>query len=476
MAKESRNKYLFKNTAIFAIGNMGTRFINFIIVPLYTYALTTAEYGTVNTIISVCSILIPLIMCNINESIRRYLLDRDANVYSIQTVEIVWFGFGAAISVIMFGVLHFFPSFRDYAAEMSLYVLGNTFLLTALDYLRGKEKLKLYMLCSLLQTFMVAALNILFLVYLHQGIHGYFRSYVISYFACGILAFVSGGQIKNLRYLYFDKELFVEMSKFSITLVPNSIMWWITNASDKLMITYLISSAANGIYSIASKLPTVLSTLNTIMLQAWQYSAIKESDSQDKVEYNNHMMQLYMVTTSLAGAFLLLINRPFMYIYVAPEYRGAWVYSPFLILSSMFETLNTFVGTSYYVEKDMKGNLKSATVGAVVNILLNLILIPTIGVTGAAIATCLSYAMVLIYRINDTYKYLPLTVKTSLSKKLLIAMLYMLICSYVRGWGGYICLGVGMIAVLWITKNYYIDIVLCLYNTIKKRKGYSDGK
>lgn len=467
---ESRGKYLAKNTAIFAIGNFGTRLINFFMVPLYTYTLATSEYGTINSVTSICSIIIPLVMCNIGEAVRRYLLDKDSDDYGIQAVEMTWFLFGAIISVAVFAVLSFVPDLKDYALRMSLYILGNAFVSTTLDYLRGKEKLGIYTACSLLQTFLVALLNIIFLIHFKLGIFGYFDSYIIAYFTCGVIAFLVGKQFQGLKNLHFNKSLFIDMSKFSITLVPNSIMWWITNASDKLMVTYFIDSAATGIYSVSAKLPTILSTMNTILLQAWQYSAIKESDSKDKVEYNNKMFRVYIATTSLAGSFLLLINHPFMNIYVAPEYRDAWLYSPFLILSSMFATLNTFVGTSYYVEKDMKGNLNSATVGAIVNVCLNAILIPTIGVTGAAAATWISYVAVLVYRILDTRKYLALKIITPTNGKLLGIVLYMLACSYVTGVVGYVFLGIGMLATIIVTREYFADMLTKLLGLIRKRK------
>ena len=466
MAKNSRNEYLVKNTAIFAIGNMGTRLINFFMVPLYTYAMSTEQYGTVNTIISICSILIPLVMCNIGEAVRRFLLDKESDKYGIQAVELFWFAFGGIVSIIMYVVLRFVPDFAPYALAMSLYVLFNAFVSTSLDYLRGKEMLKTYTACSLLQTLLVASLNIVFLVKLHYGIHGYLWSYVIAYLTCGVIAFIAGKQISDLKKMKFNKSLFIAMSKFSITLVPNSLMWWITNASDKIMVTYFVSAAANGIYSISTKLPTLLSTFNTILMQAWQYSAIKEIDSTDKVEYNNKMFRFYVATVSIVCAGLLLINRPFMSIYVAPEFRVAWHYSPFLICSSTMATLGTFIGTSYYVEKDMKGNLKSATVGAAVNICLNIVLIPWLKVTGAAAATFLSYVVVFIYRVRDTHKYMPIQVVTPFTIKIAIVLLFMLGSSFVESIIGYIFLLLGFVTILFFTKEVTIGILLTVKNKI----------
>lgn len=459
MGQESRGKYLAKNTAIFAIGNMGTKLITFLMVPLYTYALSTEQYGTINTIMSICSMIIPLIMCNIGEAVRRYLLDKEADVFGIQQVEVIWFAFGTAVSVILFGVLLFVPGYSEHALEMSLYIFLNAFTSTTLDYLRGMEKLGLYTFCGIFQTFLIALLNIVFLISLKKGIHGYFASYIIANFVCGLIAFVGGKQLATIKKIHFDKRLFIEMSKFSIMLVPNSIMWWVTSSSDRLMVTYLISAAANGVYSVSYKLPTIMSTLNTILMQAWQYSAIKEQESEDELDYNNHMFRLYVATISIIAAGLLFINQPFTNIYVAEAYRGAWKYSPYLIFGSVFSTLGTFVGTSYYVQKDMKGNLRSATVGAVINIILNIIFIPTIGVQGAAIATCISYIGVFVYRVVDTRKYLPLTIVTRFSASITILLFIMLITSFIGGMIRYYVHAFCVIGILVIARRYYILIL-----------------
>lgn len=103
-----------------------------------------------------------------------------------------------------------------------------------------------------------------------------------------------------------------------------------------------------------------------------------------------------------------MIIKPFLKIYVGNDFYSAWKYTPFLIVGFVFLTLGTFIGTSYTVNKDSLGFLKSATCGAIVNIVLNYLLINRYGIIGAAIATCISYIVVFMYRAIDTRKYLKL--------------------------------------------------------------------
>ena len=79
MKKNERGKYLAKNTALFALGNIGTKMISFFLVPIYTNALSTSEYGVTDLIASICTVLVPILTCNIGESVMRFALDEDAD-------------------------------------------------------------------------------------------------------------------------------------------------------------------------------------------------------------------------------------------------------------------------------------------------------------------------------------------------------------------------------------------------------------
>lgn len=467
MNSGSRSNYLLKNTAIFAIGNISTKLIHFFLVPLYTYVLTTEEYGTIDLVVSICSILVPILMCNIGEAIRRYLLDEDSDENKIKTVEYIWAFVGLILSCLIYFIMSHIPSISEYAFWVCAFSFTNALSQITLEYLRGQEKLKLYTVWSTYSSLAVALLNVLFLAKMHMGIKGYFLAYIISYFTMSICAFISSGQYKGISNLVFEKKLFVEMSLFSIALVPNSIMWWITNSSDRIMVTYLISAAANGIYSVSYKLPSLLSTLSTILMQAWQYSAIKEEKSEDREDYQNNMFKLYLTCTAIISAGLLFILKPFMKIYVAQDYFVSWKYSPFLIIGLMFQTLATFVGTSYYVKKNMKGNLYSSSVGAITNIILNIILIPMLGVNGAAIATCISYVAVLVFRLYDTRRYLNIRYFTSYNSKITIIMIVMLLAVYLPSFYSYVAMALCIFLLIYVSRDIYLDFVKKVFKRIR---------
>lgn len=407
---QQRNKYLLKNTVIFSIGNFGTKIISFFLVPLYTNILTTREYGTVDLIYTIGMVLVPLLTLNIGESIMRFALDKDADCDKIMSTGITILIFGAIIGLLILPIANLFESVSNYSIYIYLYTLTLAFSQIFLCYLRGKEFLLTYSIGNIIQSLTIAIFNIIFLIGMKKGIEGYLMAYILANVCTGLYGFWAGKVNLVIKKYSIDIELSKNMIKYSVVLIPNSFMWWIMNSSDRMMVSAMISVTANGVYAVAYKIPTLLSTITTIFNQAWSYSAIREDESEDKEEYNNRVYENLVTIVIVVATGLLMIMKPFLSVYVGKEYYAAWHYVPYLIVGFVFMTLGSFIATSYTVHKDSMGFLISGTVGAIINLILNFILIPMMGVSGAAFATCISYFGVFVYRIKDTQKYIKLRV------------------------------------------------------------------
>lgn len=408
MTKNSRSKYLLKNTVIFALGNFSTKLIAFFLVPFYTYVLTTEEYGVINLIFTLATLIGPFLMVNLQDAVRRFALESNADHKAILTIEWGVIIVGHLFGLLLIPLAKMYAPISSYSLELYFYIVSLSANTIFLEYLRGIEKMKAYSICSVLSSLIIAVLNIFFLTWMQLGVSGYFLAYIIAFTFSSLIAIIIGKQYTVFREWKWDKTLFRNMIKFSIPMIPNSLLWWVSSSSDHIMVTYFINAAANGIYTVSYKIPTLISTVSNIFMQAWQISAIKENDSKDNDDFSNIMFDGYIRFITLFTGFLLVIIKPFMYIYVNPSFVEAWKYTPVLIIGYAFSTLGTFVGTPYYVYKDMKGNMFSAASGAVINVILNAILIPTLGIQGASIATCFSYIVVFIYRVFDTRKYVIL--------------------------------------------------------------------
>ena len=267
-----------------------------------------------------------------------------------------------------------------------------------------------------------------------------------------------------------DMKLAVEMTKYSIVLVPTALMWWIMGSLDKVMVSSISGLAAAGIYAVSYKLPSISSTIATIFNQAWSYSAIREEESQDRDAYSNTIYNGMVAGTLIIGAGLLLILRDFMTIYVAEEYYSAWLYTPPLIVSVAFATIGGFVGTPYTVHKDSWGFLKSGLLGAIVNTIFNFLLIPGWGAMGAAIATCIGYVVSCVYRMIDTRKYVKLKV---LQASHLVGLALLLIATmtvYLNGILGRLIPLVALIGLMILFRKIWLGILHGFLKKLRNKK------
>ena len=91
-------------------------------------------------------------------------------------------------------------------------------------------------------------------------------------------------------------------------------MWSITNVSDRFFVTHYMGEAQNGIYSVAYKLPTIISVISAIFTQAWQLSAIGERESDDREQFYSNIFKSYQTIVFLAAGGILLLIKPLMHL------------------------------------------------------------------------------------------------------------------------------------------------------------------
>lgn len=170
------------------------------------------------------------------------------------------------------------------------------------------------------------------------------------------------------------------------------------------------------------------------------------------------------------GIGLLLLAKPFLKIYVSDSYYDAWRYTPFLIIGCVYLTLGTFMATSYTVHKDSFGYLFSGSFGAVFNILLNFILVPVIGVYGAALATCISYIAVFMFRVFHTRKYIKYDI---LYKEFILGSLLMILSAilmFADGAKGFLLQFIVLVLGFVVFSKTWIPILQFFLNKIRRKR------
>ncbi len=405
------NKYktLLSNTLLISMGTFGSKILVFLMVRFYTDYLTPSDYSTADLIAQTANLLFPLVSLGITEGVFRFVLDSNTNKKSVFTYGTLAITAGALLFFAIVPLLRFVEDFHGFMWLIILYTMAMSYHSLCAQFIRAEGKTALFAVQGIINTALVIALNILFLAVFNMGVTGYVLSVVVADGLSTVFLIFKEKLWRNLT-LKLQKSVLVQMLKYSIPLIPTTVFWWITSVSDRYMVNGFIGSEANGIYAISYKLPTLLTIVSSVFMQAWQFSAVTEAegDSKEHSEFFGNVWGSFQAVMFLAGAVVIVLAKPAMKLLTTEEFYGAWEYIPLLAVSMVFTAFNSFVGTVYVVTKRSNISFITAFMGAAINILLNLVLIPSpLGVQGAAIATVISYVVVFIIRAVNSQKYIP---------------------------------------------------------------------
>ncbi len=403
------NKYnkLAKNTGIFFIANFGSKVLSFLFVRFYTELLSVEEYGIIDLLHTTASLAVPIITLCITEAVLRFSIDDETNRGKILTNGLFTAVLGNALFVFTAPLLVKVEAFSDNIMWIYLLSVSNSVYMITSHFARGIGNSKLFALSGILHTIFQIALNIILLAGLSLGIKGYLVASVLSNFVVAGYVFFRG----NLyRYIIkgIDKKYLKAMLIYAIPLVPNSVFWWIMQSSNRYMITFLLSATHNGLYAVANKIPTLITTISSIFFQAWQISAVEDANSDDRAKFYTNIFQILSSLITIASSGVLIILQPLYKILTEESYYSGWTSVPFLLCATIFSCYASFLGTNYVAMKKTKGVFLTTVIGAVVNVSFNFLLIPYVGIRGTAISTFLAFFVTWLVRAIDTRKFVKI--------------------------------------------------------------------
>lgn len=410
MTKTNKYNYLAKNTILFTISSFGSKILVFLLVPLYTSILSTTDYGIADTITTTASLLIYIFTLNIQDAVLRFAIEHGKNPKQYLAYGIRMLNIGSVALVVILILIKLF-NVINWDGYFYLFLFLQYYFVAIYhiysNYLRAIDKVKEVAISGIITTLVTIFCNIIFLLFFKVGLIGYLISMVVGSLAssvyCNII--ISYSPIKLIS-LSVDKTIRKSMLMYSVPLIFNGIAWWMNNSIDKYFVIGILGQAQNGIYAVSYKIPTIMTVLHNIFFQAWNLSAIKEFDPKDKDGFFAETYTLYNACLILACSGLILFNIPIARVLFAKDFFVAWKYSSVLLLSIVFSALAGFVGSVFTAVKDSRIFAVSTVISALMNCVLNFVLIPIWGVMGAAIATYISFGMIWLNRLVCSYKYI----------------------------------------------------------------------
>lgn len=418
-------KRLLSNTAILGAGTFISKLLVFLLMPLYTALLSTAEFGTADILTQTANLLIPLASLGISDGLFRFALDSDKQ----KRREV----FGSALGVLVAGmpmlalfiqILRLFGIYDGYLLLLFFYVCSANLHLICANYLRACDRTKAFALQGIANTVLTILLNVLFLVVFDMGILGYVLSVAVSDLLITVAIFFICKLYGEVRFNLKNRELINSMLKFSIPYIITTLMWMITSSSDRFIVAAFSGTAENGLYAAAYKLPTLISLAGGVFIEAWQFSSVNDARPEERAKFFGDVYRNYVGIMFMGGSAIVAASKLLTKMLLDDAYYSSWQYVPVLSIAMIFSAFSAFMGSVYFLEKKSLRSFVTAGVGALTNILLNFILIPKFGAMGAAVATVISYVVAFVIRACDTGKYLRFDVcwfKVAVNSILLIA-------------------------------------------------------
>ena len=393
---------LVKNTGILTVANFSSKILVFLLVPLYTSILTTEEYGITDLIFSTVQLVVPIFTLNIADAVLRFTIEESKDSNGVLAISIKY----TLISLIpMLVLLALTTVFSAYDTEkihwtyILLYYISYALNQCLPTYAKGIDKVRETAISGVISTLTTVFSCIIFLVVLKKAISGFLISNILGQLAPVIYLFIKLNIIRKVRnYKNCNKRMEKRMLLYSVPLIMTNIGWWINNTSDRYIITYFYDVSLNGLLSVAYKIPSILSIVAGVFIQAWQISAMKEYEKKGSKEFYRNVFLYLNVFLYFIAFGLIIMTRPLAYIAFQKEFYSAWVFVPFLLLSMVFTANAGFFSpiiTSSYNTKDVA---LSTVYGAGANIVLNILLLKLIGPEGVAIATAISGFIIMGYR------------------------------------------------------------------------------
>lgn len=410
----NRYRYLFKNIGLLTLSSFATKLLSFFLVPLYTNILTTTEYGTYDLFNTTVGVLLPILTLNVQDAVMRFVIDSKSNRKAIVSVAmkiLLIANIIVATGLIVNSIFDISMLVKEYAIFFFLMFLVQSLSGVITYYVRGIDKIADLSISSVLVSVFTISCNVIFLVIFHWGLIGYFLANIIGPLVQCLYLVICSDMIHDTDLRANFSEEKKAMLDYCKPMIANSVAWWINNTSDRYVVIFFCGLAENGVYSVASKIPSILNIFQSIFSQAWTLSAVRDFDPEDKNGFFANTYRIYNCLMVLICSAIIVVDKLLARFLYAKDFYVAWRYVPWLTIAIVFGALSGYIGGFFSAVKNSKIFAQSTVVGAISNIVLNFIMTPFMGALGAAIATAVCYFVVWVIRYWHSKKFIKLKIR-----------------------------------------------------------------
>jgi len=415
------------------VTSLGLGFISF---PVFTRLFSVSDYGTIDLVAKALLLFTALSKMGLQQSALRFY---DAPRFSTDRVgarqyySTMLCGAGltaASVTVLFLAILAFAPKTMIDRSLTAILLLASVLLLVRAPasvltvFLRAQERTKF---CSFLMAASKAATLggiCLLIPFLGRSVRTYYSGTIVVEVAVMVMLSVPLIRHGLVSPQAFDKALFRASLVFGLPLIFYELASIILDGADRLLVRHYLGANALGYYSVAygmsdyvnSLLITPLSlAITPIYLRIWNSDGQKNTS-----EFLSRGLDFYLMVAAGIFAVVAATSHDAVILFASSKYRAASALIPFLVAGLLAYTTYGFLSAGLMIHKDTYTMARLVAYSAVLNIVLNCLLLPRMGLQAAAIATLLSYLFCILLLARASYRLLPLKINLGTAGKYLL--------------------------------------------------------
>lgn len=406
---------LTKRILTYVAGNMSSKLISTLLIPIYAYYVTTSDLGFYDYLIVLQNLIIPITFVNIWDAVLKFSMteqhSKTRNIVFSNSIIVVLTGSIITLLILCLMKINGFLKIKNYLFSFLLLITYGISMFY--QYMcRAYQESKLYAISSVVGSIINLLLIFFLVILLDLGYLGLIVAYTVSLF---FIIIIIESSLKS--YKYFDIQMISfsyikRMLKLSFPLTINAISLWLTTGISKILVVQYISIEANGIYSFANRFATIINTISSIIgmaliEEAYTYKTISEYSS----KFKSIITRLSRYYFSIIGLAVPLISILFILFFFHTAYSESLALIPIFLVSAIISTLSTIVGISFSVVDKTQYICVTSIIGALVNITFGILLVDRFSYYGILAAQLVGNFVMLLSRAFFAYKYTGLSLK-----------------------------------------------------------------
>ena len=410
-------KSLGADTAVYGVSTIVGRFLNFLLVPFYTNVLSTSQYGIVATVYSYIAFMNIIYIYGMESAYFKYAstheIGNDREIFttpflSILTSSLLFSFLIFAGSVRLSPVIEVPIQFADTIRYSAIILLLDSLAVVPFAALRLQRRVKTFAAIKVINIVInVTAIVVLLLKY-HMGIEGIFISGVVASASTIVLLLPT---ILRMLGLHFNIQLYKALLKFGLPYIPAGLAAMMVQVIDRPILLALTNESTVGIYQANYRLGIFMMLIVSMYDYAWRPFFLTHANDPNAKQLFSRILTYF----TLFGAIVVLLVslyiddlikfRVFGRFIINPAYWSGLGIVPIVLLGYLFNGIYVNLMAGIYIEKKTSHLPYITGIGAAINVIINLVLIPKYGMFGAAWATFFAYGgmAIAIYLVSQKF-------------------------------------------------------------------------